>query len=232
MTGFENLVREGFSADTQPPYSSDHPKIYHCGDVMFDNALYFYQKAEKFSDVYDRTGLEEGKFILCTIHRDNNTDDPARLNSLFRSLQAISLESGLSVVLPLHPRTRKMLAVHLEKDLMHEVGTNKRFIMTEPLSYLEMLLLERRSLMILTDSGGVQKESYFFKKPCIVLRSESEWKELLDAGTALLADADEERILRAFRQFINHLPTRFPPIFGDGKASDFICQEMIRACSF
>jgi UDP-GlcNAc3NAcA epimerase len=95
-----------------------------------------------------------------------------------------------------------------------------------------MLLLERRSLMILTDSGGVQKESYFFKKPCIVLRPESEWKELLDAGTALLADADEKRILRAFRQFMNHLPTSFPQIFGDGKASEFICQEMLRACSY
>jgi UDP-GlcNAc3NAcA epimerase len=197
---------------------------------MYDNALYFSQKAMIYAEAYDKAGIREGEYIMCTIHRDSNTDDPGRLNSLFRSLQAITLESGLTMVLPLHPRTRKMLKVHLERQLLDKVKANPKFMLTEPISYLEMLLLEKRSLMIITDSGGVQKESYFFRKPCIVLRPESEWKELLDAGTALLADADETRILRSFRQFMDHLPTEFPSIFGDGKASEFICREMVNAC--
>ena len=227
LTGFANLMREGFAEDASPPYSPDNPKVYHCGDIMYDNALYFGSKAEKHSGVLSGLGLEKDAYVLCTIHRDSNTDIPERLNSLFRSLDRISREHALPVVLPLHPRTRKMMDIHLDRKLQEEVGSNPLFRLTGPLPYLDMLMLEKSSSIIITDSGGVQKESYFFRKPCIVLRKESEWKELLDAGTAVLADADEQWILGAFKHFREHPPQEFPRVFGDGQASHFILEQMI-----
>jgi UDP-GlcNAc3NAcA epimerase len=119
-----------------------------------------------------------------------------------------------------------MLAINLDKDIMDEIKSNPQFILTNPVSFFDILLLEKYSKIVITDSGGVQKESYFFRKPCIVLRKESEWKELLDAGTAILADADEERIISAYRLFDLGSPATFPPIFGDGKAAEFIFNEM------
>lgn len=228
-TGYENLINEGFRENNAPPYSPDNPKIYHCGDVMYDNTMYFGEKAEQFSEILTRLQLEKNHFVLCTIHRDSNTDVPERLNSLFRSLDRLSRDHDMPVVLPLHPRTRKMLDLLLDKSLLRAIHQNHLLKLTDPLSFFDMLLLEKWSKMVITDSGGVQKESYFFKKPCIVLRQESEWKELLDAGTTLLADADEHRILRAFDHFLHYPPTRFPAVFGDGKASEFIFNEMV-AC--
>ena len=230
-TSFENLVKEGFPAYAKPPYSVDNPKVFRCGDVMYDNALYFAKKAENISGTYDKLKLSEKGYVLCTIHRDNNTDNPGRLNALFESLNNISSESKIRIVLPLHPRAGKMISHHLDQALWEDVRKNKYFILTGPISYLDMLVMEKHSIMIMTDSGGVQKEAYFFNKPCVVLRKESEWKELLDAGTTLLADTDEHRIHNAFRNFMENAPTVFPPIFGDGKAAEFIFDEMIKSLS-
>jgi UDP-GlcNAc3NAcA epimerase len=226
-TGFDNLIHEGFDKDQQPPYSANHPKIYHCGDVMYDNSLFFSQVAEGKTNILKKLGLEKNKFILATIHRNNNTDEPSRLNALFKSLNDISNEAGLDVVLPLHPRTAKLLETNLSPENLTAVRSNKHFKITEPASFLEMIALEKNCRLVMTDSGGVQKEAFYFEKPCVILRPETEWVELVECGTAIIADADEKRIKDAFKTLVSRADMKFPKLYGDGKAAEFICSEML-----
>lgn len=227
-TGFENLLKEGFDKDAEGPYTADNPKIYHSGDVMYDNSLYFSSVAENKTGILEKLNLKKGRFILATIHRNNNTDEPSRLNALFRSLNDISLEKGLDVVLPLHPRTSKLLETNLEKSLYSSIKSNPKFKISEPASFLEMVSLEKNCLLVMTDSGGVQKEAFYFEKPCVILRPETEWVELVECGAAIVADADEKRIKEAFEKLTGKEDLKFPAFYGDGKAAEFICREMIK----
>lgn len=229
--GYQNLIKEGFEANNAAPYSIDNPKIYHCGDVMFDNSLHFSGIAEKKSGILDQLQLTKNNFVLATIHRNNNTDEPARLNAIFSALDQITKLHNTKVVLPLHPRTAKLLSQNLDAALFSSIKTNKLIMITEPVSFLEMIALEKNTQLILTDSGGVQKEAFFFEKPCMILRSETEWTELVDCKAAIVADADETKIVDTFNFFIKNKPTSFPRLFGDGKASHFICSEIIKHLS-
>lgn len=226
-TGFDNLVKEGFKEDAKKPYTSDNPKIYHCGDVMYDNSLYFSHISESKTTIITRLGLKKNNFILATIHRNNNTDEPTRLNALFKSLNDISIKHELDVVLPLHPRTAKLLDSNLDADTLKKVKANFMFKITEPASFLEMVALEKNCKLVMTDSGGVQKEAFYFKKPCIILRPETEWVELVECGAAMVADADELKIKQAFEVLCAKQDLLFPDLYGDGKASEFICRELI-----
>ncbi len=230
-TGFSNLLAEGFPGNSLPPYSADHPKIYHCGDVMYDNALLYSRKAEDQSKILKQLDLQGRQMVLCTIHRDVNTDDRQRLNSIFKALNDISKSYNILIVLPIHPRTEKMLPQQLNRELLNDIKNNSFMRLIGPVSYFDMLLLEKNAQLIITDSGGVQKESYFFRKPCIVLRSETEWKELVDVKTAMLADADEVKIKEAFRHFYDHPLKEFPSFYGDGNSASFICNEIFRFLS-
>ena len=224
-TGFKNLINEGFNPDNKRRFTIDNPGIYHCGDVMYDNSKYFANIADKKSQIVDKDGLRGIDYVLCTIHRDNNTDQPERLNAIFKALLKIS-ESKM-VVLPLHPRTSKLLNTNLEKDLYDKITNNKNIKILPPASFLDMIVLERHAQMVVTDSGGVQKEAFFFQKPCLILRSETEWKEIVECGAAVITDADENKIIDSFNNFVENLPHKFPEIFGDGKAAEFICKEML-----
>lgn len=226
-TGFENLLHEGFNPDAQPPFSPDHPGIYQCGDVMYDNALYYGKIAEQRSDILRKLDIENTGFILFTLHRDLNTDVPERLNAIMGALNDISLEKEACLVLPLHPRTRKMLPLAMDEKLLSVIESNRFFRVIDPVSYFDMIMLEKNCRMVITDSGGVQKEAYFFRKPCLVLRGESEWKELIGLGAAMTVDADPLRIKQGFEAFYNHPPVNFPEIFGDGRASEFIPGEFV-----
>jgi len=225
-TGFENLLREGFKKETAKPYTADNPKIYHCGDVMYDNSLYFSSVAETKTNILERLNLKKD-FILATIHRNNNTDEPERLNALFKSLNDISLKYGLEVVLPLHPRTAKLLETNLSKENLTAIKSNSGFKITEPASFLEMIALEKNCNLVMTDSGGVQKEAFYFEKPCVILRPETEWVELVECGTAIVADADEIRIKAAFEKLHSAASLKFPKLYGDGHAAEFICGEIV-----
>lgn len=227
-TGFDNLVREGFNTDAKAPFSADNPKIYHCGDVMYDNSLYFSSVSETKTDLIKKLGLKKGNFILATIHRNNNTDEPERLNALFRSLQVISEKHGLEVVLPLHPRTAKLLETNLDQQLYTKIKSNAKFRIIDPASFLEMVALERNCRLVMTDSGGVQKEAFYFEKPCVILRAETEWVELVECGAAIVADADEGRIIAAFEKLSSRNDLKFPKLYGDGKAAEFICGELVK----
>ena len=226
-TGFNNLIQEGFLSQTKAPYSIDNPKIYHCGDVMYDNSLFFSKISDVKTSIINDLKLKNNGFILATIHRNNNTDEPIRLNALFKSLNDISINYQLQIVLPLHPRTSNLLDRNLSKDLVEAIRLNSNFKIISPVSFLEMLALEKNCCLVMTDSGGVQKEAFYFEKPCVILRPETEWIELLENGAALIADADENKIKFSFEQLIAKKDLSFPKLYGDGNAAVFICSEII-----
>jgi len=225
-TGFQNLLHEGFKNFSEGPYHADRPKIYRCGDVMYDNSMYFSTLARDKSDILSKNKLTKGSFILGTIHRDHNTDHAARLTSIFEALLEIAQKD--TIILPLHPRTKKKMKDVLEQSLLEKIENSSTLILIPPVSFLDMVLLEESASLIITDSGGVQKESYFFKKPCIILRPETEWVEIVKAGTAKICDADKNLIIETYKKYKSEPPINFSPIFGDGKASEFICQEIIQ----
>ncbi|MBN8694964.1 MAG: UDP-N-acetylglucosamine 2-epimerase (non-hydrolyzing) [Bacteroidetes bacterium] len=229
--GYQNLIKEGFKENNTAPYSIDNPKIYHCGDVMFDNSLHFSEIAEKKSGIIDQLKLTKNDFVLATIHRNNNTDEPERLHAIFSALDKITKQHQIKIVLPLHPRTAKLLSQNLNAELYSSIKTNKQIVITEPVSFLGMIALEKNAQLILTDSGGVQKEAFFFEKPCIILRTETEWTELVDCNAAIVTDANENKIIDTFNYFIKNRPASFPKLFGDGKAAQFICSEIVKHIS-
>jgi len=223
--GLENLQREGFKISNQQPFTIDNPRVYHCGDIMYDNSLYFSELASKKSIISD-LNLNKN-FILTTIHRNNNTDIPERLSSIFEALLEISETNKIQVVLPLHPRTKKMMEVNLSADLQNKIDASQYIQIIEPVSFLEMIALEKNARFVMTDSGGVQKEAFYFEKPCIILRPETEWVEIVENGNAILCDADKSRITAAYKKLTEAKKLTYPLLFGDGKAAEFICSEMI-----
>lgn len=225
-TGFQNLVNEGFKTNVSKPYNANNPKIYHSGDVMYDNSLHFSEVAEQKSDIISKHNLIKDEFILATIHRNNNTDEPVRLNALFNALYNISEENKLDVLLPLHPRTAKLLEQNLDKNLFEKINLSTCFKIIPPASFLEMIALEKNCKIVMTDSGGVQKEAFYFEKPCVILRPETEWVELVECGTAIITDADEQKIVDAFKLLTAKSNMSFPKLYGDGKAAEFICKEI------
>jgi UDP-GlcNAc3NAcA epimerase len=225
---FKNLMNEGFRPENSPPYTIDNPKIYLTGDIMYDNSKFFAALAEKKkTDFFDNLRLERDNYILVTIHRDTNTDDFERLNDILITLESLAKERNITLVMPLHPRT----IVSLKKNLYGlycELFGSKLIKIIPPVSFLEMILLEKNSRMIITDSGGVQKESHFFKRPCLVLRRETEWVELVNNGTARLVDADPVKITDEFNNMYDSLSMlEYPGFYGDGKAAEFILKEVL-----
>ena len=225
LAGVENLKREGFPMNNDGPYTIDNPRVYHCGDIMYDNSLYFAEITEQKTDIIQRLELTGRPFILSTIHRDSNTDQPKRLTAIFDAILKLSEE--YPVVLPLHPRTAKLLKINLTAEKQAQIFSSPNIKIIPPVSFLEIIALERHAQLVMTDSGGVQKESYFFKKPCIILRPETEWVEIVQTGNAILADADENRIMQAWKHFKDNPPTVFPEIFGDGHAAEFMLEQML-----
>lgn len=226
-TAVANLVREGFPQGRKPPVSVDHPQVVASGDVMYDNSMRFAALADQRSTVLRELGLEGGNFILATVHRDHNTDDPVRLNAIFGALLELHAHHGLPVVLPLHPRTQKMLDAELRPALLAAIQSASGFHLVPPVGFLDMIALERGARLVVTDSGGVQKEAYFFNRPVVVLRPETEWVELVEHGQAVLADADPERVQDVAANFLAHGAPACPPIFGDGHAAEAICSVLL-----
>jgi UDP-N-acetylglucosamine 2-epimerase len=194
-TAMAHLAREGLAA-----------RAHLTGDVMYDSLLQHLPLAAGRSAIMERLGLAPGGYLLCTVHRAANTDDPEALGRILDALAMLEEP----VVFPMHPRAR--LALH-SADL--ETGANVRAI--EPVGYLEMLALERGARAVLTDSGGVQKEAYLLAVPCVTLREETEWPETLAGGWNVLAGSAPDRIVEAARR---PRPAGEPPqVFGDGRAA-------------
>ncbi|MFT5672777.1 MAG: UDP-GlcNAc3NAcA epimerase [Polaribacter sp.] len=203
-----NLKKEGFPNIIANNYKQ---VVINVGDVMQDGAIYYEGLADK-----PNTKLKN-KFVLTTIHRAENTDDIYRLTSIFQALSEISLKT--QVILPVHPRTKEII---LKNKLNIENIT-----LIDPVGYLEMIWLIKNCTQILTDSGGLQKEAYFFKKPCITLRDETEWTELTDHKFNILAGAKKENIIEAFNNFEFNKDFSID-LFGGGNASAKIIETLLR----
>ena len=227
ITGIKNLEREGFTTENPAPYTNDHPGVFHCGDIMFDNLVYFAGIADDKSDILRTLGLAANEFVLCTIHRDNNTDSPERLQQIISAMCYIAENMQKKIVIPLHPRTSKIIESKLPEELHKRLTANKNIHLIPPVSYLDMIMLEKNSFLVLTDSGGVQKEAYFFKKPLVVARPETEWVEIIENGAGIIADADEAKIIESVKYFQDNTSLEFPNVFGDGHAAEFICNTML-----
>ncbi len=221
----ENLLKEGFSTE-QKTVDLDHPGVFKCGDIMYDNSLHFSALAEHHSSITAKLGLTEGNFILCTIHRDSNTDHPERLTAIFRALNELSLKHKTDIVLPIHPRTKNAIANTLDERFQQELFSNEHIKIIDPVGFFDIITLERDCKMVITDSGGLQKEAYFFRKCCVILREQTEWVEIVEQGKAILADANIQRITDAYDVLSTRHADTFPAIFGDGNAAEFICSKI------
>jgi UDP-GlcNAc3NAcA epimerase len=227
IQGISNLIKEGFSTTTHSKASIDHPLVFKTGDIMFDNSKYFSSIANEKQGLVEKLQLTPGEFILWTIHRDSNTDKPEHLNQIIRGLLQIQRISNQAIVLPLHPRTRKKMTELLEPAVAEELRDNSRIQVIDPAGFLDMISLESTCSLVITDSGGVQKEAFFFKKPCIILREQTEWVEIVENGNALLVGSSEEKLIEAYHQLTTKKDYTYPPFFGDGHASEEICRLML-----
>ncbi len=195
QTAVDNLTAEGITRD-----------VHLVGDVMADALIVASERAMTHSAILTRLELTEQSYVLATVHRAENTDDPLRLHNILTAF----LDSNELIIFPVHPRTRKRIN---ELDLSLQ-QSNLRLI--EPVGYLDMVQLEQSARMILTDSGGVQKEPYWLGVPCVTLRDETEWIETVQAGWNVLVGADQERIQHMIASF--NPPTTHPPLYGAGQA--------------
>lgn len=196
----ENLNNEGLSKG-----------VHLVGDVMYDVSLFYRDLARKRSNILENLKLTEGNYILSTCHRAENTDDPVRLKGIALALSRISQD--MPVVLPLHPRTRKYLMEHNLLETMESVT------LVDPLPFLDMVRLEQSAKVILTDSGGVQKEAFFYGVPCVTMRDETEWIETVDAGWNTLVGANADAIFEAYLNCETQYREVIAP-YGDGYAAE------------
>jgi UDP-GlcNAc3NAcA epimerase len=198
----DNLMAEGITRG-----------VHLVGDVMADGLAHAAERAANQSEILEKLGLESGQFLLTTVHRAENTDNKSRLRAIldaFGSLNEVT-------VFPVHPRTRQIL-----NQIHYTPPAYVRLI--EPVGYLDMVMLEQSARMILTDSGGIQKEAYWLGIPCVTLRDETEWVETVRANWNIIVGAEKDRIIAAVRSF--HPPTRHPPLYGDGRAAEH-CVEIL-----
>lgn len=224
-TAFENLLKEGF-ANSDNLNANFKRDIYMSGDVMYDNCLFFTPISENSSLILNELNIDKDGYILVTIHRNNNTDDNNRLNDIIASLLKLRIETNLEIVFPIHPRTSKVLKNKLSNELYKEVASDSGFHIIEPRGFLDTISLLKNSKIVLTDSGGLQKESFFFKKPCVILRSESEWIELVHNGNAIIADANPDLIINGALALLNKNDYTYPMFYGNGDASGFILDKI------
>ena len=227
LKGLDNLLQEGFKTNTKPPYHIDNPGVIHCGDIMYDNSLFFSKIANEKSNILKIYDLKKEDYLLVTLHRSSNTDDLLRLNSIFKALDRISMQHKLIMVIPIHPRTRNKWDELPDDVSKAQISKNKFVNIIPAVSYIDFTCLEQNALMIITDSGGVQKESFFFEKKCLILREETEWVELVDMGMAELCGADENKILNGFSKLKKKNGLKYPKIYGDGKAAEFILKKIL-----
>lgn len=228
QAGIDNLQNEGFITQPDGIVSVDRPKIYHSGDIMYDNSLYFSQNA----DQHLPEELKNKSFFLATVHRPANTDYTNHLHAIFEAFLALMENYPQhDLVLPLHPRTHKCMEQHFDTDFLKKIKYHQQIKILPPASFLTMVALEKKCDLMITDSGGLQKEAYFFHKPCVILRPETEWVEIVQNGTAVLADCDKDKIVRLVNEmYAKRNQLEFPPLFGDGKAAEFIAQEILIHC--
>jgi UDP-GlcNAc3NAcA epimerase len=210
QTAVENLALEGIVQG-----------VNNVGDVMYDVALYYKDRAQAQSDVLKKLRLTPKAFALATCHRAENTDDPSRLKEILVALSYVAKK--MPVVFPLHPRTRKLIQANALQEMLAQ------FIITEPLPFLDMVALEQDASLILTDSGGVQKEAYFYGVPCITMRDETEWVETVQQGWNQLTGANAQAVIQAVDKFKDSMPNfSSSSPYGKGDAAQNILSHILK----
>lgn len=201
----KNLINEGITQG-----------VHFVGDVMFDVALYFTDKAERHSDILGRLDLLHQSFVLVTCHRAENTDDPERLENILSALSIMAKDD--LIVFPMHPRVKKYIQSY---NFTHYLDS---LMVLEPLSYLDFVRLQKSARLILTDSGGIQKEAFFYRVPCMTMRDETEWTETVDLGWNQLVGSDREKILLAYENMSFERQENMP--YGTGCAAKEILRKL------
>ena len=205
-TALHNLRNEGFD--------NFNVKIVKNGDVMQDAALFYAEKAEQKSNILQKINLP--KFVLATIHRQENTDNPEKLKGIIGALNQI--HQIIPVLVPIHPRTRNILKTQ---------GLSVDFQLIDPVGYFDMIMLLKNCELVLTDSGGVQKEAFFFGKQCVTMREQTEWVELVEGGFNILAGSCSRKIFEAYQASLNKRPDFSMNLYGGGKASKTAAAEIL-----
>ena len=204
-TAVKNLNNEGFQ--------NKPVQVLNVGDVMQDSSLFFAERAVKGAAL---SQVPESDFIVATLHRAENTDDSVRLKAIVDALNYIH-QNILPVVLPLHPRTQKVVK---------SLGLKLEMLVLEPVGYLEMIWLLKHCNAVVSDSGGVQKEAFFFKKPCITMRDQTEWVELIENGVNVLAGADTQKIIQSIQAMLGRVIEDPFNLYGGGQASQNIAKVL------
>ena len=207
QTAVDNLQREGITDNAYTiKANADKKRVIKTGDIMYEASQYYREKSSSH--------INERDFILMTLHRAENTDDPVRLECI---VKAVNNLADYRFVFPVHPRTRKLFE-------QQELQFASHVKMVEPVGYFEMLSYESACLTVLTDSGGVQKEAFFFRKPCITMRDSTEWVELVDSGWNVLTGANTDKIISAIKNI--NIPETYPSLYGDGRCAEKIVSSL------
>jgi UDP-N-acetylglucosamine 2-epimerase len=214
----DNLAQEGIKGGVLSPFSWER-YVVNVGDVMLDSILQYRVRAEEASTLLRELEIVDQPYLLATIHRAENTDDPRILSDILHALKELSFQQV--VIFPAHPRTRKAIATLGERKY-----GNLRFI--DPTSYLDMIALIAGSRIVLTDSGGIQKEAFFLHVPCVTLRSETEWMETVECGWNVVAGTSGNEILDGVRRVLEMERKEGIPLFGAGDASEKIVSFLER----
>jgi UDP-GlcNAc3NAcA epimerase len=208
-TAVKNLKNEG--------YANIPCDVVRTGDVMYDAALFYAKKAEVSSTVLSDLGVAKNEYILATIHRQENTDDENNLKNIVAALNEIN--ARVRVVIPLHPRTRKIL---------EQQSITPEFTIIDPVGYIDMVQLTANAKLVMTDSGGLQKEAFFFQKNCVTMREQTEWIELVENGFNVTTGAVKEKILEGFNTMLNKQNDFSVNLYGTGNASAEIVEHLLR----
>lgn len=209
QTAVRNLENEG--------YSNFNCDIALSGDVMYDAVLHYKEKISSHSTIIEKEHLQNKSFVLATLHRAENTNQPDRLQQICEAFSQIHQE--IEVVLPLHPRTRSYI---------QSQGLTLHAHLIEPVGYFDMLALLQKCSVVMTDSGGLQKEAYFFGKHCLTLRDQTEWIELVEAGANEIVGADKTKIINAFARVTQSNPFNGSLLYGNGHAAKQIVNHLLQ----
>jgi UDP-GlcNAc3NAcA epimerase len=220
----ENLNLEGFDGIFKNRPTPDKPLMLNVGDVMYDNVLFYHDKYSNNTNL--QFGLEPNNYILCTIHRDFNTDNTTRFKEILEAIYALADIYKYKILIPVHPRTAEKMKQPEIQPLYSKLAGHTNITLTEPFSYFENLSYLHNSRAVITDSGGLQKEAYFLRKPSVILRSETEWQEIVDAGYAACADADKEDIINSTMKLLGFPLPGYNELYGDGEAAQNIVQSL------
>jgi UDP-GlcNAc3NAcA epimerase len=224
--GIQSLEAENIRHRVREAGMADYNKqgVFFTGDIMYDNTLYFAAVAGKKAAAINEKYSLPKMFILLTMHRPSNVDSKESLNSILTGIKTVVEEHDQQIVFPVHPRTRGII----ESDpALKALIQSFAIQLIPPVSFIEMIHLENSASLIITDSGGVQKEAYFLEKPCIIMLDETPWTELVDSGMAILTGNSGEKIISAYNRLSNQALFFDKGLYGDGKAAEFIVAKIL-----